>query len=180
MEVRTDEELGQGVIWEIDSDEILIVTAHHVVYDKEKDVCVTFTDNHSVKAEVLVDDVMDVTLLGVDKKQLERSTLSQIKAIKPSKFFAQDNDEPIMADAFELILGKSRYKTVSGEVEYFRNFVYDIDRVVLVGKMEAHEGMSGGGLFDREGGFLGIIQAGNDEGTLIGTDYLSICDYLGR
>lgn len=181
VKVITSLSEGQGVVWKIDRDEVLIVTAGHVIEGVNDGCSVCFINNHVATAEILENHTEeDVALLKVSISDVDEKTMQRIKAVKPSKFVTTGAFEPVEADSFDLYLDNSRYIPISGQVDSLKSYVYDLDAEVLVGSMEVKEGMSGGGIFDREGGLLGIIQAGNTEENLIGISYLDIFELLGR
>lgn len=73
---------GSGVIFEVNNNNVMIVTNEHVV-DRAQDVIVQFHDNKKVPASIIgIDPETDLAVLKVDKKDIPKEISSKIKAAK--------------------------------------------------------------------------------------------------
>lgn len=158
--------LGSGVICGTEEDRLLILTAAHVLEEAEDAVAVTFVDGLRVSTDdfacfetgdfavvrISGGDVPEDTLeqclyANIDKDSLDAATSGQGCIVMGSR-------SGVAAEAYE------------GVILDHWIFMKDYGQYMIWVKAEGKQGMSGGGLFDRQGHFLGIISGGNEDGEL--------------
>ncbi len=145
---------GSGNIWKIGKKTITVITASHVIDDKE-DITVYFWNGDHASAQVFTNnEEKDFCLLTVkvdDTKKID------IKEVKPGKNLPESGENIFMVIP--------DYNTASaGLVASPETFSEDFNQDVIYCYLDVNEGMSGGGLFDYKGRYLGLLLGGSDEG----------------
>ena len=145
---------GSGNIWKIGKKTITVITASHVIDDKE-DITVYFWNGDHASAQVFTNnEEKDFCLLTVkvdDTKKID------IKEVKPEKNLPESGENIFMVIP--------DYNTASaGLVASPETFSEDFNQNVIYCYLDVNEGMSGGGLFDYKGRYLGLLLGGSDEG----------------
>lgn len=145
---------GCGNIWKIGKKNITVITASHVIEDKE-DISVFFWTGDKVKAKVFTDNKkLDYCLLTVtpdDTKSLD------ITAVTPAKSLPKTGDDIFMVIPY---FHTASAGIVAGPEVYSEDFGQNLIHCYV----DVNEGMSGGGLFDNSGNYLGILLGGSEEG----------------
>lgn len=166
VQLQADNLLGSGVICGTEGDRLLILTAAHVLEETEDFVRVNFDDGASVSVgdfecfdsgdfavvRVPGDDIPDDTLerclcANVDKESFDAATAGTGCIVMGSR-------TGVAAEAYEGVI--------------LDHWIYmeDYGQYMMWVKAEGMQGMSGGGLFDWQGHFLGILSGGNEDGEL--------------
>ena len=145
---------GSGNIWKIGKKTITVITASHVIDDKE-DITVYFWNGAHATAQIFTNNVeSDYCLLTVkvdDTKKID------IEEVKPGKNLPKSGENIFMVIP--------DYNTASaGLVASPETFSEDFNQDVIYCYLDVNEGMSGGGLFDYKGRYLGLLLGGSDEG----------------
>ena len=145
---------GSGNIWKIGKKTITVITASHVIDDKE-DITVYFWNGDHASAQVFTNNAeKDYCLLTIkvdDTKKID------IKEVKPGKSLPESGENIFMVIP--------DYNTASaGLVASHETFSEDFNQNVIYCYLDVNEGMSGGGLFDYKGRYLGLLLGGSDEG----------------
>lgn len=158
--------LGSGVICGAAEERLLILTAAHVLEEAKDFLLVTFDDGASVSVgdfecfesgdfavvRVPGDDIPEDTLERclcaiVDKESFDAATAGTGCIVMGSR-------TGVAAEAYEGVI--------------LDHWIYmeDYGQYMMWVEAEGMQGMSGGGLFDRQGHFLGILSGGNEDGEL--------------
>lgn len=157
---------GSGVLWKVQGDELWIATAAHVVTQGTDAVEITFSDGFHMTAErVAADADTDIALLAVNLRDitaehLEEYCVANVDEESAASLQAEDgiivmaSGKGVAADAYE------------GKVVNPWIYVEDFGQDMLLLKADAEPGMSGGGIFDSRGHFLGILCGGDESGQL--------------
>ena len=157
---------GSGVLWKVQGDELWIATAAHVVTQGTDAVKITFSDGFHMTAErVTADADMDIALLAVNlqditAEHLEAYCVANVDEESAASLQAGDgiivmaSGKGVAADAYE------------GKVVNPWIYVEDFRQDMLLVRADAEPGMSGGGIFDSRGHFLGILCGGDESGQL--------------
>lgn len=154
--------VGCGVIWQINADEILIVSNRHVLCSDTKGE-VTFWTGAVFSAEVAaLSQEYDMGLLKVQCEEVPYTLLKEVyEARHISNTEMQENDilwiigEPIMQIGY--LNGEEVY--FEGELSEER-YIPEFGQKMLVTKCYSKAGMSGGVLIDHYGNMLGMISGG--------------------
>lgn len=166
VQIGAGSQLGSGVIYGTKEGEILILTAAHVLEDAGTSVRVTFSDGFSVACETFFCfELADAGLIRVDGTGIPEENLTHylracvdkesFDAVKPGAgCIAMGSRTGVAAEAYE--------GTVLDSWIYMDDYTQYMMWVRAPGKA----GMSGGGLFDSQGHFLGILSGENGDGEL--------------
>ncbi len=154
---------GSGVLWKTVGDELVIVTAAHVLAMGDGAVQVEFIDGWTVEAagyEMTNQDVafVFVELQGCSEEQLSRYRLINVRDESAQQMQRGDG---IVVMASGTDVAANAYE---GEVSEPWIYVEDFDQHMIVVRADVEPGMSGGGLFDLQGHFLGIICGKSEDG----------------
>lgn len=165
VQIVSGSNMGSGVIYKETSDEWIILTAGHVIAD-EDNVFVSFSDGAGAKCEKVITtkgsdllflrmkknemDLSDkICSVSVDKEAYDQLRVTDfVKAVGSYHGVAEDICEGIITD--KLIYAES------------------LGEMVIMTDMKCFAGMSGSGVYDDKGNFLGIVCALNEtEGTAV-------------
>ena len=158
--------LGSGVICGAEEDKLLILTAAHVLEEVDGFVLVTFADG----ARASTDDFEcftsgDFAVVKVPGGSIPEDTLGQCLCANIDK----ESFDAATAGTDCIVMG-SRTGVAAEAYEgiILDHWIYmeDYGQYMMWVKAEGMQGMSGGGLFDRQGHFLGILSGGNEDGEL--------------
>ncbi|MCM1193410.1 MAG: serine protease [Butyrivibrio sp.] len=166
VQLQSGNLLGSGVICGIEEDRLLILTAAHVLAKAEELVRVTFADGGSVYAgdyECFASGdfgTVRVQLGDIPENSLEQCICANINkdsfdaATTGTGCIVMGSRTGVAAEAYEGVI--------------LDHWIYmaDYGQYMMWVKAEGLPGMSGGGLFDRQGYFLGILSGGNEDGEL--------------
>lgn len=158
--------LGSGVICGAEEDKLLILTAAHVLEEVEGFVLVTFADG----ARVSTDDFEcftsgDFAVVKVPGGSVSGDTLGQCLCANIDK----ESFDAATAGADCIVMGsRTGVAAEAYEGVILDHWIYmeDYGQYMMWVKAEGMQGMSGGGLFDRQGHFLGILSGRNEDGEL--------------
>lgn len=166
VQIRAGGLSGSGVIYEEAEDGLVIMTAGHVMADTKREVAVTFYDGYEVTCqEFWLFPEVDCAFLMVPYKELPQEWASQYMAVQKDRltfdtieresgvFLSDPENENEFGYRFALLMENWIY------VEDFGQYM-----MILSGDVEA--GMSGCGVFDEFGCFLGILCGENESGEL--------------
>lgn len=174
VRVITDSIVGSGMIYEIEDENVLIVTAGHVAENTCK--CrISFYDDTQCEGTVIKSDSSpDIALIEVASAALSKETSDGLAKTK-SYGKAASNDAGKIPKDFWCVVPegmKSGQTLIKGTVESKEEYFYELDATLMMGYMEAYEGYSGSPMFDEYGTIIGIITAGSQEGIVagVGTD----------
>ncbi len=177
---------GQGTITSIDKDEIRILTAAHLFrgYDENSSIYSIFYNGVVKEAKLLyADKNVDVAIISVSTSDIDPADLIQLKSAPVSETafnaFEKSEKEIVFALDSEPCSDPAKnqhYDYYGRGTKVAENYIYGtaINTNILVknfgykmiyAKCSAHEGMSGGGVFDIHGNLVGVLAGGteNDE-----------------
>lgn len=156
VKVSTEDTYGSGVIWRFDEEQVIILTAAHVVAGADGDdgsgVTITFHDTGTAMAQkVEYAPGTDLVFVTIPIGNLKAWTQRSLRAVTQDKaaFDALSQEAPV------LLAGDG--KVLTGTVEETWIYVTDFSQHMLLVDGEIRPGMSGGGLFDEQENFLGIL-----------------------
>ncbi len=170
VEVRAGGVVGSAVLWEVsdDGDGIVLLTAGHVVDELrgEELPAVVFPDGEEYICERYErPEGIDVALLFLLEAELAKKLTQEdcFVRVDRERFDSLRDGDGCMAVGS----GDSEGAAVcTGEI--LDNWIYmeDYGQYMIWADVEIRPGMSGGGLFDGEGFFLGILSGGSEDGQL--------------
>lgn len=165
VQIHMGEYYGSGVIWDLHGENIIIVSNAHLFMESEKGM-VTFSGGVSAQGTVLTTSkTKDIGFLEVALSDLAREDWLRLRFANQT---TTAYDSLTAGDALFVIgsasgVGADIYDgTVGNPSYYFPEF----DSNMLYGYCQAEQGMSGGGTFDKNGCFLGMITAGTEQGEI--------------
>lgn len=153
---------GSGVIWQFTNDSVIIATNEHVLeYWDDMLGFIYFSKGYFVNARVLgISDVYDVGFLVVDREELGYEALESLCHVNKD----ETAFENLSAGDDMFCVGAGRE---IGDVEYHEGtiedkmiYIDDFNNKMLYGNSYARAGMSGGGVFDGYGHFIGMLTGG--------------------
>ena len=190
VSVSCGDHYGCGTIYDDDSSSFTIVTAMHVLQDyydgSSKDISVTFMDQEICSATVLKDDTAkDVVFLSVERDEVDGEYDSVLSASASAYGFDESNiasgaDGSSGANDI-LSPGQTIYfvdantgDIYAGSIASPSVYSEDLCMDIIYCYCAVTPGMSGTGLFDESGHYLGILLGGSDEAEAVCLDAASI------
>ena len=156
--------LGSGVIYEADEDKLYIATAGHVLHKAEETVWITFVDGLSVlSSEYWRMEQEDLAFIAVPLTSIPKESLKQYYKVNIDK----ESFDKIKAKDRVIAMGsKTGVAKEAYEGRLVENWVYveSFQQYMMLANVELSEGMSGGGLYDSQGHFLGVLCGKNEDG----------------
>ena len=173
--VNCGDVLGSGNIWRISPTYMDIITAGHVVIQDSADI--TFHDGLVVEGRVIKNnEEKDIALIRVKRNDMKKASKEQgfegensfdYECVRLSK------EAPLSHDDIFIMEAKTGTASV-GTIESVDEFIPDFNMNMIYCLCDVDPGMSGSGLFDNKGRYLGILLGGSDEGSVcLGADNIS-------
>lgn len=166
VQIGAGSRLGSGVIYGTEGEKLLILTAAHVLEEAEGSVRVTFADGLNVAcADFTCFEIGDIGLVRADASEIPEENLKlYIRACVDKESF--DRVEP--GDGCIVMGSRTGVAAEAYEGTVLDPWIYmdDYEQYMMWVKAEGKPGMSGGGLFDRQGHFLGILSGVSEDGEL--------------
>lgn len=168
---------GSGNIYALTEDEIIIVTNRHVLDYFDGEGFVTFFNGRTADGRILgLGEEADVGFISVPAGLFPFEELLSLKSVRmrdggcetlnaSGSFFivdaASSPDSPVLCE---------------GRILDERRYLADYGREMLYGGCRAVPGMSGSGIFDFYGNYIGILSGGTLQGEIAGVP----ADEIGR
>ena len=182
--VSCGEHYGCGTIYDSDDSSFIIVTAMHVLEDYyggvSDEIVVTFDDQESCEATILKDsDTLDIVFLSVDKSTVSDDHYS-IFDFTSDKNISSESSNNVKSDN-TLLPGQTIYfvdantgDIYAGSIASPSVYAEDFGMEMIYCYCAVTPGMSGTGMFDEDGHYLGILLGGSDEAEAVCLDAASI------
>lgn len=161
VKVVVKDAAGSGIVWEINDENIVIVSSRHLLM-KDVKAQVTFCDEESADAEIMgYSQQYDIGFLKIEDKNVTANILRDIYEAVPAEDFSDEADtltqQSVLQIGADLNGNKEHFATgtILG-VGYEPVFNTNVLRTDCYSKA----GMSGGGVFDAYGRLLGMISGG--------------------
>lgn len=154
---------GSGVIWKVNGERLVIVTAAHVLAENAEQVQITFADGYQVvSSEYVIESSADVAFVNVALEDIPQEHLCgyYVANVDKSKYDEMASGDIVIAMGSVSEPGGEAYEGTLTETWIW---VEDFQQYMMIAKLIADAGMSGGGVFDEEGYFLGILCGVNEE-----------------
>lgn len=163
VQVLSGTSCGSGIVYEITEQDLVVLTAGHVLSAEEATVELVFGDNVHVQGEkCLISDMADIAFVTVKRSDIpkEQQLMYQSASVDKEKFDALRAGTKLYLSGFseETKVGILRESWIY--VEDFGQYMMLLDGVIV-------PGMSGGGVFDEAGNLMGILCGGNESGETV-------------
>lgn len=166
---------GSGMVWEMTSEGIIIVTNKHVLeYWDELISYVQFPQGYFADAHIIgISKEHDVGFLMVDSGELDYGELETLRYVRKDmeaygKTKAGDEMFCVGSESGTNIYGKP---IMEGGENFYKGSIGDMDRYIdefgeymIYALGYGKPGMSGGGTFDAKGNLIGMISGGTADG----------------
>ena len=188
VQIQVGSEYGTGNIISINNEKITIITAKHVVkkWDDEKSNYVIFYNGAIADAaleavdgyydaaviSVKTADVDDFNLIRLRKIQLDYNIINDFDQKKNEVVFSLDSEHVVNAKETQTYEYYGNSTGIGGKYIYGRVInpdimVNDYGYNMVYVKCDAHSGMSGGGVFDIDGNYVGMLVGGSDKKEMV-------------
>ncbi|MDE7352976.1 MAG: serine protease [Acetatifactor sp.] len=150
---------GSGVIWNEGKDGLLILTAAHVLEEAEGAVKVTFAGGWEITATgIQCFEGIDLAAVLIPREMIPKKQTARFYVVRVRK----DSFDELKPGDFCVAVGMcgEEGKDSTGKILAPWIYMEDYGQYMLWAEAGIEPGMSGGGLFDIEGNFLGIISGG--------------------
>lgn len=168
--IETEELCGSGYIWEYEED-MVIVTAAHVLEDASAGIQVTLADGYRTSVDLYwICQNSDLAFLLIDGKRIPQLRMEKYHQVKKSadSFNRLQPEDSLYAMGHT---GGSSVLIQQGSLIDKWIYVEAFEQFMVVAQMEIRLGMSGGGLFDEQGACLGILCGTDEAGQTVAVPY---------
>lgn len=157
---------GSGVIYEVREETAVILTAAHVVEDTDSAVRITFCDGCAAEGSSVVrSELADLAVVMVSLEEIPKENRANYFRVTTDKagFDALQEGDGCIAMGCRMAAAPEAYQGI-----VLDNWIYmeDYGQYMIWVQAEGRAGMSGGGLFDLQGRFLGILSGKSGDGEL--------------
>jgi S1-C subfamily serine protease len=167
VSVSCGDHYGCGTIYDDDSSSFTIVTAMHVLQDyydgSSKDISVTFEGQEICNASVLKDDTAkDVVFLSVERDEVD-GEYDSVLSSSVSAHGSSGADGVLSPGQTIYFVDANTGDIYAGSIASPSVYSEDFGMDMIYCYCAVTPGMSGTGLFDESGHYLGILLGGSDE-----------------
>lgn len=166
VRVKSGNLTGSGVIYKKTSDMLVIVTAAHVLEQSQTNE-ITFYDGQSVAGEsCYVSYSSDLAFINVPLSEMTDSRIEDYLPVNVDKkaFDALQSGAEVSFLGTNQINAEDKENSTEGVVLESWIYVEDFGQYMMLLQGAIYPGMSGGGVFDTENNFLGILCGANEKG----------------
>ena len=169
VQINTGELLGSGIIWSMNKENMVIVTAAHVIEEAQNPE-ITLADGTILESRDnlwhwrTVSDC-DLGIITIPMEEIPEENLAECRYVSVDKE-AYDNLQPE-----DIILVMGSRDSVAGNAyqgKLIESWIYmeDYSQYMMLAFTYAKPGMSGGGVFNQNGQFIGILSGADEQGNL--------------
>lgn len=166
VQIGGGDRLGSGVICGVEEERLVILTAAHVLEEAEEVLRVTFADGLSVMCDdfecMETGDVGLIRIKGTDIPEENRENYLCALIDREGFDAAAEGDGCIVMGSRDGVAAEAYEGVLLDSWIYMEDYGCHMMWIRAEGK----PGMSGGGLFDRQGRLLGILSGQNGKGEL--------------
>lgn len=155
--------LGSGVIFSADENTLLIVTASHVLADADDSVKIIFVDGWVAESDdFLLWEQADLATVRLALDQIPEERLKEYRLVNVDR---DAYDKLKEGDGCIVMGSRSGVAEEAYEGIVLEPWIYmeDYGHYMIWAKAYGKPGMSGGGLFDQKGHFLGILSGMSED-----------------
>lgn len=164
VQLEAGQYLGSGVIYSADENTLAIATASHVLADAGGSVKVTFVDGWVAESDdYLLWEQADLAVVRLVTEQIPEERLKEYRLANIDR---DAYDKLQEGDGCIVMGSRSGAAEEAYEGTVLKPWIYmeDYGHYMIWVKAYGKPGMSGGGLFDQQGHFLGILSGiGEDD-----------------
>ena len=180
VRLEIDKSAGSGIVWGIEDGKIIIVSSRHLIEQGDKTTVIVYDGTRLEAKTEGCSDISDVGFVSIEYENNDSDDiLNKINVVCPRIYEGkQDISERDMEqldinglsdnDILEVIqIGSSEEPAGDVYTGYADGIIYvpQLGENMLQTKCYSKAGMSGGGVFDNEGFLLGMIAAGDVDGS---------------
>ncbi len=160
VRVQADGHHGSGIIYQLTEDEIVIATNRHVLQYWNEDSYVTFFNGAVGSGRAIaLSEKADVGFISVYTSFLTEEEREGLVRADKEKELPGAGTKIYMVDMASDVWNPVIYE---GEVLESERYLEDFGMEMLYGEAASKPGMSGTGVFDAKGRFLGMLTGGTD------------------
>lgn len=188
VQIQVGSEYGSGNIISIDSEKITIITARHVVksWSNKNDNYVIFYNGAIADATLEAKDKRyDVAVISVKTSDIDAGNMIRLRSIALNSdnisYFDSIKNEVVFSLNSEHVVNAREVQTyeyygqktgigskyIYGTVISPNIMVNDYGYKMIYVKCEAFSGMSGGGVFDIDGNYVGMLVGGSEKKEMV-------------
>ena len=161
VRIQADGHYGSGSLLEVSENELIIVTNRHVLQYWNEDSYVTFFNGASCSGEVLwLSEEADVGYLKGNPQTLSEEEKQDLQAIGIAEESPQKGDYFFMIDIASDVWNKKLYE---GQILEPKIYIEEFGTDMLYGESCFSPGMSGCGIFDMQGRYIGMLTGGTQQ-----------------
>ena len=176
VRIQAEGHHGSGSIYQLLEDEIIIVTNWHVLqYWNNEDSYVTFFNGAVGSGKVIAASKQaDIGLLSIKTVFFAAEELEGLHAVSESDRILTRGDVIYMVDIASDVWQPQVYE---GQVLEALRYLDEFGMEMLYGESLFKPGMSGCGVFDGEGNYVGMLTAGTDQNEIaaVPLDIVRLC-----
>lgn len=160
---------GSGSIYEMTEDEIIIATNRHVLRDFDEESYVVFANGRCEGGRIMgCGEKADVGFVSVPAGNIPCEELLGLRSVRKRQEAFEEAEKNTGFLVIDLSCGMDGAVYFEGRVLDKQKYLVDYDMEMLYGDGRALPGMSGGGIFDFHGNYIGMLSGGTDQGEIAG------------
>lgn len=172
---------GSGVLYSMEDHTISVLTAAHMaVHAPEAGgaVTLTFCDGWETESsDIVISELADLAMIRISAEDITPERLELYQCVQTDK---ESFDQLQTEDYCQAVGCAGEKEAVRSEGSILEPWIYmeDYSQYMIWADAEIQPGMSGGGLFDKEGRFIGILSGGSEDGELAAVPFSLVLQFL--
>lgn len=170
---------GSGVIWEMNENEILIISSRHLIEGWNAESTITYSSGMKTGGELMkLSAEYDLGVIRVSRDLFTYEELTRLGAITggPEAYNGMRAGDTLFVAGSADGAGENMYE---GTFESGWWYMEEFDCHMILGFCYAKAGMSGGGIFDAYGNFIGLMSGGTGGDEIAGLPVTIIMEECG-
>lgn len=175
---------GSGSIYAMTEEEIIVVSNKHVLQYFDDESYVTFQGGRSEGGRIVgVSEKADVGFISISISDFTYEELLQLKSVRKQEDFLDNTKENTRFFMIDAASDSSSPAIYTGSIIDNNRFLTEYGMEMLYGNAPAVPGMSGAGIFDCYGNYIGILSGGTEHNEIAGVplpvieqEYQSCCE----
>ncbi len=160
---------GSGNVFDITEDEIIVISNRHVLQHWGEDSYVTFMDGRVAEGKLLyLSEEKDVGFLSIATGQFTYEELLGMRSVRKNLDFYEKLNEGESFFVLNITSDIYRPEMHQGTIVDKNCYIADFETYMIYTKSFGEPGMSGSGMFNGRGAYLGMVTAGTSENELVG------------